>query len=156
MIRRTFLRRLFLAAAGVAAGAVRADPVDDITAEIRDQGFRITRVQRTLLGRVRIIGLSDDYRREVVIDPTTGEIRRDLLIPRRGSGGSQGTGAQPQLGTSREIGPIEEDAPPAEEPPAEPAEPDEGDDGADWGGGWGSQDEPAAEPGEGKDGADAP
>ena len=146
MIRRTFLRRLLLVAAGVAAGPARADPVDDITAEIRDQGFTIVRVQRTLLGRVRIIGQSADYRREVVIDPTTGEIRRDLLIPRQGSGASQGAGARPELGTSRDIGKIEEDAPPADAEPAEPARATS----ANWGGGWGPQDEPAGEPGEDK------
>ena len=112
MIRRTFLRRLALGPRPVSPPAPpAADPVDDITAEIRAQGFTIVRVQRTLLGRVRIIGQRRAIRREVVIDPTTGEIRRDLLIPRQGSGASQGAGARPQLGTSRDIGKIEEDAP---------------------------------------------
>ena len=77
MIRRAFLRRLVLVAAGFATGRVAADPVNDIVAEIRAQGFKISRVQRTWLGRVRIISQNATYRREVVIDPTTGEIRRD-------------------------------------------------------------------------------
>ena len=84
MIRREFLRRLVFVLAGLAAGQAVADPVDDITEEIRSQGFKIVRVQRTWLGRVRIIGQNASFRREVVIDPTTGEIRRDLLSPRPG------------------------------------------------------------------------
>ena len=92
MIRRTFLRLLVVVATGLAAGAARAEPVDDIIAEIRSQGFKIARVQRTWLGRVRIIAQNASYRREVVIDPTTGEIRRDLLIPRNAPAGSKPPG----------------------------------------------------------------
>jgi hypothetical protein len=116
-----------------------ADPVDDIIAEIRDQGFSITRVQHTWLGRVRIIAQNDSFRREVVIDPTTGEIRRDLLTPRRPGTAPSGKepASQRSLGSSRGIGTIE-DEPDAREPPAED---DEGDD-AGWGGGWGSQEQP--------------
>ena len=120
--------------AGVAAGMAPAEPVDDILAEIRAQGFELTRVQRTWLGRVRIIAQNASFRREVVIDPTTGEIRRDLLIPK------SAPESQPDLGSSREIGPIGEE-PGAEDPPAAPGEGEDDDTG--WGGGWGSQGEPA-------------
>ena len=153
MIRRTFLRLLVVVAIGLAAGAAPAEPVDDIIAEIRAQGFKITRVQRTWLGRVRIIGQNASYRREVVIDPTTGEIRRDLLIPRSAPAGSpppEPPAPQGGLGSSRDIGKIEE-GPGATGAPAAPGE---GDD-AGWGGGWGSQGEPAAGAGEGEGDANA-
>ena len=68
MIRRAFLRRVIFVAAGLAARRVAANPVDDIVAEIRAQGFKISRIERTWLGRVRIVGHNGTYRREVVID----------------------------------------------------------------------------------------
>jgi len=155
MIRRAFLRRLVFAAAGLAAGMARADPVDEITAEIRAQGFTIAGVQRTWLGRVRIIGQNEHYRREVVIDPTTGEIRRDLLIPRKPGAGSSTpqTPAQPELGNSRGIGSIEEEPPGTD---GSDGETEGEDDDANWGGGWGSQDTPPEDPGgDDEGGADA-
>jgi hypothetical protein len=130
MIRRNMLRLLAAAGIGLVAGAAPADPVDDIIAEIRDQGFTVTRVQKTWLGRVRIIAEDPSHRREVVIDPTTGEIRRDLLVPRTPPAG------RPDLGASRDIGDI------GEEPRAPPAGGGDEDD-AGWGGGWGGQGEPA-------------
>lgn len=155
MIRRAFLRRLVFVAAGLAAGAARADPVDEIIAEIRSQGFTIARVQRTWLGRVRIIGQNEFYRREVVIDPTTGEIRRDLLIPRKPAAGASAprTPGQPDLGNSRGIGSIEEEPSGAD---GSGGGAEGGDDDANWGGGWGSQDAPPEDAGgENEGGADA-
>ena len=72
-------------------------------------------MQRTWLGRVRIIAQNASFRREVVIDPTTGEIRRDLLIPRSAPAGSPAAAEPPApqagLGSSREIGKIEDEPP---------------------------------------------
>lgn len=139
MIRRTFLRGLLVAAAGLGAGGALADPVDEILAEIREQGFTIVRVQRTWLGRVRIIAENASYRREVVIDPTTGEIRRDLLNPRRGRGEAPGPPEQPDLGNSRGIGQIEEEPSGETGSEAEPSGEGGGDGSSGWGGGWGSK-----------------
>ena len=50
---------------------------DLVTAALRDQGFEVTLVHWTWLGRIRIIAVSDDIRREIVINPNTGEILRD-------------------------------------------------------------------------------
>jgi hypothetical protein len=110
-------------------------------------------VQRTWLGRVRIIGQNESFRREVVIDPTTGEIRRDLLIPRKPPRGSSQPPAeppaQPDLGTSRGVGPI------GEEPSGPDGDrPDDGD--ANWGGGWGSKGAPSEDAGQGEEAPDEP
>jgi hypothetical protein len=139
MIRRTLLRLLMAAAIGLAAGTAPADPVDDIIAEIRDQGFEIVRVQETWLGRVRIVAQDESFRREVVIDPTTGEIRRDLLVPKR-RGAAPPAEPQSGLGSSRDIGEIGE-GPGADDPG--------------WGGGWGNQDGAAEGAGRGEGDADA-
>lgn len=50
---------------------------DLVTASLRGQGFEVTLVHWTWLGRIRIIAVSDDIRREIVINPNTGEILRD-------------------------------------------------------------------------------
>ena len=138
MIRRVFLQRLALSVAvGLAAQGAHADPVDDISDEIRSQGFKIVRVQRTWLGRVRIVGQNDAFRREVVIDPTTGEIRRDLLIPRAHAGEAKPSAETPgdPKGATRGLDKLEEDGAPIEGEP----DPEEGS----WGGGWGPSDPPA-------------
>lgn len=60
------------------ATASSATPGQDIvTRSLQEQGFEVRLVHWTLLGRIRIIAVSDDIRREIVINPTTGEILRD-------------------------------------------------------------------------------
>lgn len=50
---------------------------DSIVRQLTQQGFRDITVSRTFLGRVRIMAMSDDLRREIVFNPATGEIIRD-------------------------------------------------------------------------------
>jgi hypothetical protein len=50
---------------------------DMVTASLQQQGFEVRLVHWTLLGRIRIIAVSDTVRREIVINPNTGEILRD-------------------------------------------------------------------------------
>lgn len=107
----TVLAAFRWAAAAVLAGAiwfatpevVVAQSLEDrVIQTLHDEGYvRINR-SRTLLGRVRIIGLRRGILREVVIDPRTNEILRDVEFrsdripdipppdpssPRRGNGG---------------------------------------------------------------------
>ncbi|MGI1663038.1 hypothetical protein ACRDNQ_12415 [Palleronia sp. KMU-117] len=74
-------RALFICAVALslAAGAVWAQGVSErqIVDQLRDQGFTEIRVSRTFLGRTRIVAANDEYRREIVINPTTGVILRD-------------------------------------------------------------------------------
>lgn len=59
-------------------GAALATPGQDlVTASLREQGFEVQLVHWTLLGRIRIIAESEFVRREIVINPNTGEILRD-------------------------------------------------------------------------------
>ena len=48
-----------------------------------EAGFGKIEVTRTLLGRVRIVGTKGKVRRELVINPRTGEILRDVTLSRR-------------------------------------------------------------------------
>lgn len=81
MRRRVFLAALVggMAAAGMAEARDRSD---DIVRELKRKGYRITEVGRTFLGRVRILATRDGGRREIIVNPVTGEILRDLWIAR--------------------------------------------------------------------------
>jgi hypothetical protein len=79
MTRRRFLVGLALVPVLVAAGMpAAADQADDIAAALRAEGYDDIRIERTLLGRIRITGETAERRREIVIDRGTGEILRDL------------------------------------------------------------------------------
>lgn len=78
--------------AGLVAGAMLAGPAfaQDFASEIERrllrQGYRIETVGRTLLGRVRILARNSEGEREIILNPRTGEILRDLWIARGSSG----------------------------------------------------------------------
>lgn len=52
---------------------------DRIVQQLRKQGYGDILVSNTWLGRTRIVGQSEDGVREIIIDPRTGEILRDLF-----------------------------------------------------------------------------
>lgn len=82
MDRRHFLAGLgatLLASAGPVAARTNGEVViDRIRAQLRSQGYTRISLERTLLGRVRILATGPGSRREIIVDPRTGEILRDL------------------------------------------------------------------------------
>jgi hypothetical protein len=68
-----------------AAPALAQDPVDRIVRELRALGYAEVDVSRTMLGRARVYARSADAEREIILNPRTGEILRDLWIPRAGA-----------------------------------------------------------------------
>ena len=99
----TTSRRRFL---GILAGGILGPGLalaqsvqDQVLAQLRAQGFVIEEVQRTLLGRVRVIARRGSQVRELVFDPRNGSILRDfvrggtaLRDPGEGQSGTQGAG----------------------------------------------------------------
>jgi len=79
MRRRVFLAALIGSAMTATAAAAR-DRSDDILRELKRNGYRIEDVGRTFLGRVRILATRNGGRREIIVNPVTGEILRDLWI----------------------------------------------------------------------------
>ena len=70
----------------------------DITAQLRAQGYQNITLSHTWLGRTRIVALLGSDLREIVLDPNTGEILRDLsrtMMAEGGSGGGGSTGGSP-------------------------------------------------------------
>lgn len=71
-----------------AGTALAEDPaVERIMRELRALGYTRVSIERTLLGRSRILADSADASREVIVNPVTGEILRDLWIPHSGRDG---------------------------------------------------------------------
>lgn len=66
-----------------------------------DQGFYHIRISRTFLGRIRLVAESSDMVREMIINPYTGEVLRDVIRPLIGSvqASSGGSGVSPNRGT---------------------------------------------------------
>ena len=80
MMRRTaYAGLLGLAVALIVSPPGVAAPLDEISADLQQQGYRIVDVRRTWLGRIQITAERDGFHREIVFDRTTGEIRRDLV-----------------------------------------------------------------------------
>lgn len=79
-----------LAIAGMllATAAHAQDFAATIVSELRAQGFREIETEQTWLGRTKIVASGTDGKREIVVNPNTGEILRDLWLMRNGSDGS--------------------------------------------------------------------
>jgi hypothetical protein len=75
MNRRDFV--LAIGATLIAAPALARSTTDSIVAALRAEGYSEIDVSRTLLRRVRIVARSARRRREIVLNPRTGEILRD-------------------------------------------------------------------------------
>ena len=85
MRKRTVLYAI-LAAFVLTGPAMAQGPGDQVAAQLKRMGYGEVTVSRTMLGRLRIVGANDRYRREIVLDPRNGEILRDLRLPLDGSG----------------------------------------------------------------------
>jgi len=81
--RQTFL---LLALGGLlAASPIFARTIaEDIARQLSQQGFSDVQVEGTWLGRTRIIGNRRGETREIVVNPNTGEVLRDLWLDAKG------------------------------------------------------------------------
>ena len=81
MQRRQVIRLLAGAALalGPAGTALAQGMVDSVVRQLRQQGYRDFVIEKTWLGRTRIIGMRGRRRREIVLDTRTGEILRDVM-----------------------------------------------------------------------------
>ena len=90
MDRRKLLG-LGLAALVSAATPAFADSYsDNVVSQLKRRGFKRINVGRTLLGRTRIVATGNGGRREIILNPRTGEILRDLWTA-NGSGSESGS-----------------------------------------------------------------
>ena len=64
---------------GSALAQTLLTPRDRVIAALEEQGYQVTRVRKTWLGRVQIRARAGDLRREIVLNPNTGEVLRDYV-----------------------------------------------------------------------------
>ncbi|MEM1265359.1 MAG: hypothetical protein AAGI50_05015 [Pseudomonadota bacterium] len=88
-----------------ASAAPAQSVVEQVTDQLQRQGFVVEEVERTWLGRIRVVARTDRFRRELVVVPTTGEILRDYLVNIE-SGASSGAPLVPRRGASDDDDPI--------------------------------------------------
>ena len=79
MRRRPFLLSLCVALS-LASAAMAQSYADDVVQQLSGQGYSNISVETTFLGRVRILAYGEEGRREIILNPRTGEILRDLLV----------------------------------------------------------------------------
>ena len=92
---------MFGAAVGAASVSVAETYADQVVRQLVAQGYGNIQVEATLLGRLRIKGTNGQGLREIILNPKTGEILRDMWLdadgnpilaqlPNGGQGGSSG------------------------------------------------------------------
>lgn len=88
MKRRLFLFGLATASvlAVVAGPALAASYAEDVVAQLNQLGFSDITVETTWLGRIKVVASRTDGVREIVLNPRTGEILRDVWMPVSGDG----------------------------------------------------------------------
>ena len=121
---------LLLASAAHAEGFA-----DAIVAELRASGFDRIETEQTWLGRTRIVAVGAEGMREIVINPATGEILRDLWLLQDGSDARP---AARLVGTSDDD---DDDDDGADDDDDDDRDDDGGDDGDDSGSGGGDDDD---------------
>ncbi|MDX1782251.1 MAG: hypothetical protein R3256_13175, partial [Thalassovita sp.] len=69
-----------LAATFFGTAALAQDFKAIVVEQLKSAGFTEIRVSRTWLGRVRVIAQNDKFRRELILNPRTNEILRDVWV----------------------------------------------------------------------------
>ena len=79
MKRRAFFTGLAAAGLVLPHGAVAQDAQTRVIQRLQRDGYRNIRVSRTFLGRIRIVARGVPGEREIILNPSTGAILRDVL-----------------------------------------------------------------------------
>lgn len=83
MMARKIIGALVVGTMG-AAPAFADDFSDRIVRQLERQGFSKIETEQTWLGRTRILAEGSDGQREIIVNPNTGEILRDLWLTQGG------------------------------------------------------------------------
>ena len=89
MGRKKFVGALVVGAMG-GAPAMADVYSERIVQQLEEQGFKGISTERTWLGRTRIVAEGRDGQREIIVNPNTGEILRDLMLTANAGGDGNG------------------------------------------------------------------
>lgn len=84
MKRRQTFFALLLGGLMAASPAFARSLAENIARQLSGQGFSNVQIEGTWLGRSRITGTRNGESREIVVNPNTGEILRDLWLNDKG------------------------------------------------------------------------
>lgn len=76
---------MFGAAVGAASVSAAETFADQVVRQLVAQGYGNIQVEATLLGRLRIKGTNGQGLREIILNPKTGEILRDMWLDANGN-----------------------------------------------------------------------
>lgn len=98
------MRRIILGVATLLALAWPAGAetvAETVARQLREQGYQRIETSYTWLGRLRVNAVQGEMKREIVINPNTGEILRDyeMMVPRMANGEGV-TGTNTALGSA--------------------------------------------------------
>lgn len=105
MPRLTSTVLLMLLLAHQPALAETPDIAQPVVSRLQTEGYSVTEVSRTWLGRILITATTPGHLREIVLNRTTGEVLRDRVFPLRSSDGSTETPPSPPVGTDPQPSP---------------------------------------------------
>lgn len=97
MKRRAFITGLACAGLVFPQEALAQDAQTRVIQRLQRDGYRNIRISRTFLGRIRIIARGAAGEREIILNPSTGAILRDVL---RQSGSGEGSRDDDRSGSS--------------------------------------------------------
>lgn len=101
--RAWILGALLLSAPGL---ALSQSPADAVVRQLQNQGYVEFNVSRTLLGRIRVVAVAPDgSEREIVFNPSSGEILRDYIDAEGGGTPTPQIMERPAGGSAAEPGP---------------------------------------------------
>lgn len=79
-----------------AQSAAEASVADGVIARIQSEGYTVTEVRRSWLGRIVITADNPQGQREIVLNRTSGEVLRDQRFPAARSGSREAPARAPQ------------------------------------------------------------
>ncbi len=85
MMARIVMGALVVGALG-GSPALAEGYADSIVRQLEAQGFTRIETEQTWLGRTRIVAEGSQGQREIIVNPNTGEILRDLWLAQNGGG----------------------------------------------------------------------
>ncbi len=125
LTRLAICAALFAPAGPAAAQTVQTERMQAIVERLQTEGYTVTDIRRSWLGRIVVVAQTDQALREVVVNRTSGEILRDRLFARetddntettQNSGSQSDTSPTPSTSTERPT----PSAPQADRPHREP------------------------------------
>lgn len=96
--------------ASTAPAIAQPDVAEPVVSRIEEQGYSVTEISRTWLGRILITAQNETHLREVVLNRVTGQVLSDKAFPLGDDGGADTSAEDSVDGLGQEAGDTAGDA----------------------------------------------